>query len=170
MSSTVPQSTGSLTPMSHSMASVQGNSKCEAPLELDPDSQVHSSLLESDSPKVSMMSLGIMVLSTTELLLPRGKRSAMDSRSARLLSSVEESCSTFTFCCMCLCDAVGPTVLPSKKLVVRGSITVDEAGAVATRELTTDDVVVVKAAAELADSKKLVTTSGSVCRMTSGGF
>ena len=175
MSST-PQSTGSLTPMSHNISDtswVHENSKCEPPDPLELDSQSNfvdskeSIRSRSDvltAPPLLLLTgwpLRLLLFSLLLLAAAIPKKSVMDSKSAKWVSSVVVVCSVaLLLAAMVLTFVTVVAVIPlvalswplKRKLVVKGSIT---------------DLASLAAVADC--SKKLETTLGSVCRMTSGG-
>ena len=186
MMSSTPQSTGSLTPMSHNMSDtswVHENSKCDPPDPLELDSQSRWVSIRSRSDPVPVTGLlhpgsDSDTLLLLLLLADMPKKSVMDSKSAKWLRSVcsvaadllIEEVTIGVTADLVVVAAVSETATSAdvvswplnRKLVVNGSITdlptaTPEAGAA----LTT---------AVAGCSRKDVTTSGSVCRMTSGGL
>ena len=131
--------------------STSGNSKCD-PEELDPDSQVQSIRLSSEWWSCSLLLL----------FIPR--KSVMDSKSAKWVNSVWGNS------VLLWCKSLILQLPPNRKLVVKGSMTGwggGRAGEATGEEATELGGGCVWPA--LLDSKKLVTTSGNVWRMTSGG-
>ena len=103
------------------------------------------------------------------------KKSVMDSKSAKWLSSVDCCCSVVLLLWVIVVVALtGLAVSPlNRKLAVSGSIT-DLVVCPTTLVVGAAGLVVAAAASAEAVgcSKKFVTTSGSefICKMTSGGF
>ena len=133
--------------------STSGNSKCD-PEELEPDSQVQSIRFSSE-----------WCCSLLLLFIPR--KSVMDSKSAKWVNSVWGNS------VLLWCKSLILQLPPNRKLVVKGSMTGWGGGRGATGEEATTVLLSELGGGcvwpALLDSKKLVTTSGNVWRMTSGG-